>query len=158
MSARPEGNAALIAELQQLRAVVHAQHELAKSRPPPKPAPAPVDKGPAKADPALLERVDAMIEALHAAKLDVRLEAPAPAGINELVRLQTIMIEASLVPLIKGLTSSIAHEKDNARRLEEALAAIKALDEKGLPASQPAQVEVYRPFKPKVEGTRTEDE
>ena len=40
----------------------------------------------------------------------------------------------------------------------EMLAALKALDEKGLPAAQPATVEVYRPFKPAIKGTRTEED
>ena len=109
-------------------------------------------------DPQLLARLDQVVQALEAAKIDVRLTSPAPAGIAELVRLQTILIEASLLPLVKGLASSIEHEKANANRLEEALEALKALDAKGLPAAQPAQTEVYRPFKAAPKGVRRDDE
>jgi hypothetical protein len=143
--------------------------EAEQKKPPPRPTVQ-------QADPALLAKLDAAIESLQAAKIDVRLEAPAPAGISELVRLQTTLIEASLLPLVKGLAASLDHEKENAARLEAALKALKALDEKGLPAAQPAQTEVYRPYKPRadakpeakaepkraepkrVEGTRIEDD
>jgi hypothetical protein len=108
--------------------------------------------------PELLGRIDQVISALEAAKIDVKLTSPAPAGIAELVRLQTILIEASLLPLVKGLASSIEHEKENASRLEQALEALKSLDAKGLPAAQPAQTEVYRPFKAAPKGVRRDDE
>ena len=97
-------------------------------------------------------------DVFEAAKIDVKLTSPAPAGIAELVRLQTILIEASLLPLVKGLASSIEHEKENASRLEQALEALKSLDAKGLPAAQPAQTEVYRPFKAAPKGVRRDDE
>ena len=148
---------ALAASAAQTAAVLGAQKkdDDTSKKPPPRPSAQ-------KADPALLEKLDAAIDALSAAKIDVRLEAPAPAGIAELVRLQTILIEASLLPLVKGLASSIQHEKDNAQKLEAALEALKALDAKGLPAPQPVQLESYRPFKPKPagppKGTRTEDD
>ena len=145
-------------ELKALRVAMEQQARTAaasddddKKKPPPRPSAQ-------KADPGLLERLDRTIEALSAAKIDVRLEAPAPAGIAELVRLQTILIEASLIPLVKGLASSIQHEQLNASKLEEALTALKALDEKGLPAPQPVQLETYRPFKPAPKGTRSEDD
>ncbi len=110
------------------------------------------------AAPALLAKIDSVIEALEAAKIDVKLTRPAPAGVAELLRLQTILIEASLLPLVKGLASSIEHEKGNASLLEEALTALKALEAKGLPAAQPTQSETYRPFKPKPAGVRRDDE
>jgi hypothetical protein len=110
------------------------------------------------ADPALLGKIDDVIQALQAAKIDVKLTSPAPAGVAELLRLQTILIEASLLPLVRGLASSIEHEKSNASLLEEALAALKALEAKGLPAAQPTQSETYRPFKPKPKGVRRDDE
>ncbi len=109
-------------------------------------------------DPVLVARLDQVIEALMAARLDVKVTSPAPAGIAELVRLQTILIEASLLPIVKALSSSIEHEKGNAKRLEEVLEELKALEEKGLPAPQPAQNEVYRPFKPRPAGVRREEE
>jgi ATPase family associated with various cellular activities (AAA) len=147
---------ALAATTAQTAAVLAAQKsdDDERKKPPPRPTAQ-------KADPALLAKLDAAIEALSAAKIDVRLEAPAPAGIAELVRLQTILIEASLLPLVKGMASSIEHEKGNAEKLEAALEALKALDAKGLPAPQPVQLETYRPFKPakpSPKGTRTEDE
>jgi hypothetical protein len=113
---------------------------------------------PAHASPEVLARLDQLVSALEAAKLDVKVTSPAPAGIAELVRLQTILIEASLLPLVKTMASSLEHEKENASRLEAALAALRALEEKGLPAAQPPQSEVYRPFKPKPAGVRREDE
>jgi hypothetical protein len=112
---------------------------------------------PSSLAPALIEKIDAIVDALAAARLDVKVTSPAPAGINELVRLQTILIEASLLPIVRALSSSIEHEKDNAQKLEAVLAELKALEEKGLPAAQPATNEVYRPFKPKPEGTRRDE-
>jgi hypothetical protein len=108
-------------------------------------------------DPALIAKIDAIVDALAAAKLDVKVMSPAPAGITELVRLQTILIEASLLPIVRAMSSSIEHEKDNAQKLEAVLAELKALEEKGLPAAQPATNEVYRPFKAKAEGTRRDE-
>ncbi len=58
---------------------------------------------------------------LQNAQLAVTVQNPPPPGITELVRLQTILIEASLLPLVRGLSSSIEHEKENAVRLEQAL-------------------------------------
>lgn len=117
-----------------------------------------VPAAPAPVSPEVLIRLDQLVQALEAARLDVKVTSPAPAGIAELVRLQTILIEASLLPLVKTMASSLEHEKDNALRLEEALAALRALEEKGLPAAQPTQGEVYRPFKPRPTGVRREDE
>ena len=110
------------------------------------------------ADPALLGKIDAVIVALEAAQINVKLTSPAPAGVAELLRLQTILIEASLLPLVKGLASSIEHEKGNARLLEEALASLQALEAKGLPAAQPTQSESYRPFKAKPAGKRRDSD
>ncbi|OGQ22129.1 MAG: hypothetical protein A2138_22985 [Deltaproteobacteria bacterium RBG_16_71_12] len=107
----------------------------------------------------VLQRLDATIAALGDAQLEVNVTAPVPQGITELVRLQTILIEASLLPLVKGLASSIEHEKENAGRLEEALAALRAIEQKGLaPATSTSSAEPYRPYKPKPAGVRREDE
>jgi hypothetical protein len=56
------------------------------------------------------------------------------------------------------LASSIEHEKENASRLEAALEALRNLEEKGLQAPASSTSETYRPFKPKPEGVRREDE
>ena len=106
----------------------------------------------------VLERLDATVAALSDAQLQVNVTAPMPQGITELVRLQTILIEASLLPLVKGLASSIEHEKGNASRLEEALEALRALEQKGLTSPAPVSTDPYRPFKPKPAGVRREDE
>ncbi|MBI1947628.1 MAG: DNA repair ATPase [Deltaproteobacteria bacterium] len=107
----------------------------------------------------VLQRLDATIAALSDAQLEVNVTAPVPQGITELVRLQTILIEASLLPLVKGLASSIEHEKENAGRLEEALTALRAIEERGLaPATTTSSAEPYRPYKPRPAGVRREDE
>ena len=54
--------------------------------------------------------------------------------------------------------SSIEHEKENAGRLEEALEALRALEQKGLTSPAPVSTDPYRPFKPKPAGVRREDE
>ena len=90
--------------------------------------------------------------------MGITVDNPPPQGITDLVRLQTVLIEASLLPLVKGLVSSIEHEKENAGRLEEALEALKALEAKGVVAgTAPTTSPTYRPFKPRVQGTRAED-
>jgi hypothetical protein len=73
------------------------------------------------------------------------------------VRLQTVLIEASLLPLVKGLASSIEHEKENASRLEAALEALKALEQRGIAATPVTASPNYRPFKAKVQGTRIDE-
>ena len=103
-----------------------------------------------------LQRVDQAIEALGKAHVDVHVQAPPPQGVNDLLRLQTILIEASLLPLVKGMASSIEHERGNAARLEEALEALRALEQRGVTtATATASTPMYRPFAPK--GTRSED-
>jgi hypothetical protein len=101
----------------------------------------------------------ATTKALQDAQLTVNVDNPPPQGITDLVRLQTILIEASLLPLVRGLAASIEHEKANATRLEEALEALRALEQKGIVAAAPSTttMEPHRPFKPKPQGTRVEE-
>ncbi len=109
-------------------------------------------------DPALIAALERSIAALSQLQVGITVENPPPQGITDLVRLQTVLIEASLLPLVKGLASSIEHEKENASRLEEALEALKALEAKGVVGGvAPSSSPTYRPFKPRVQGTRAED-
>lgn len=116
-------------------------------------------KRPVPVDPKLVAAVDGAVSALANAQLAVTVQNPPPQGITELVRLQTILIEASLLPLVRGLASSIEHEKENATRLEQALDALRALEAKGVAVAvaAPATSEVHRPFKPKPLGTRVDE-
>jgi hypothetical protein len=109
-------------------------------------------------DPALITALERALAALGELQVGITVQNPPPQGITDLVRLQTVLIEASLLPLMKGLSSSIEHEKENAARLDEALEALKALEAKGVVSSSPtATSPSYRPFKPRVQGTRAED-
>lgn len=113
----------------------------------------------AQTDPALLRAVDGLVQALRDVELGITVENPPPQGIADLVRLQTVLIEASLLPLVKGLASSIEHEKENASRLEAALEALRALEAKGaVVGTTPSASPTYRPFKPRIQGTRVEDD
>ena len=115
-------------------------------------------------DPKLLAALDGVVQALAQAQLAVTVNNPPTQGIADLVRLQTILIEASLLPLVRGLASSIEHEKGNAGRLEQALASLKQLEERGIGtvtvtgAPATTTTEVHRPFKPRPQGTRAKDE
>jgi xanthosine utilization system XapX-like protein len=97
-----------------------------------------------------------VMTALQQAQWNVQIDNPAPPGIAELVRLQTILIEASLLPLVRGLASSLEHEKENANRLEAALQALRALEQKGV-AVATTTTEPHRPFKPRAQGTRVKE-
>ncbi|MDP2341035.1 MAG: DNA repair ATPase [Deltaproteobacteria bacterium] len=133
---------------------------------------------PPSSDPKLLAALEGVVTALAQAQMAITVNNPPAEGIADLVRMQSILIEASLLPLVRGLASSIEHEKDNAGRLEEALASLKALAERpvtvqtvqtvqtvgppGAPMSAPlgeatTTTEVHRPFKPKPQGTRVKD-
>ena len=113
------------------------------------------------ADPRLLSALDGVVQALAQAQVAVTVNNPPAQGIADLVRLQTILIEASLLPLVRGLTASIEHEKDNAQHLQEALASLKLIEERGVgpgtAGAGSAATEIYRPFKPKARGTRSDE-
>jgi hypothetical protein len=95
--------------------------------------------------------------ALAEIQVGITVENAPPQGIADLVRLQTVLIEASLLPLVKGLASSIEHEKENAGRLEAALDALKALEQRGLSTTPATASSTYRPFKARVQGTRIDE-
>ena len=111
-------------------------------------------------DPALLAALERVSTSLAEAQLAVTVHNPANPGITDLVRLQTILIEASLLPLVRGLTSSIDHENENAERLESVLASLKLIESKGIVGvtGDLTATSTHRPFKPKVQGTRIEDD
>jgi hypothetical protein len=108
-------------------------------------------------DPAMLTALERVTSALGEMQVGITVENPPPQGITDLVRLQTVLIEASLLPLVKGLASSIEHEKENASRLEAALEALKALEQRGIAATPVTASPNYRPFKAKVQGTRIDE-
>ena len=119
----------------------------------------------AEMNPRLVGLLEGIARSLMDAQLAVNIQNPPPQGISDLVRLQTVLIEASLLPLVKGLASSIEHEKENAGRLEAALEALKNLENQGgfgggsaaSGVTPPTAQATYRPFRPRVQGTRAED-
>ncbi|HEY1099195.1 MAG TPA: AAA family ATPase, partial [Myxococcota bacterium] len=113
----------------------------------------------AATDPAVLSALEQVSTSLQQAQLAVTVHNPANPGITDLVRLQTILIEASLLPLVRGLASSIEHEKENAERLEAALVALKSIEAKGVVGvtGDLTATSTHRPFKPKVQGTRADE-
>ena len=113
----------------------------------------------AATDPTLLAALERVSTSLMQAQLAVTVHNPATPGISELVRLQTSLIEASLLPLLRGLASSIEQEQANAGRLESALESLKVIESKGIVGvtADLTATSTHRPFKPKVQGTRVDD-
>ena len=108
-------------------------------------------------DPQLLATLERVMAALAEIQVGITVENAPPQGIADLVRLQTVLIEASLLPLVKGLASSIEHEKENAGRLEAALDALKTIEQRGLSTTPATASSTYRPFKARVQGTRIDE-
>ncbi len=114
----------------------------------------------AAVDPAVLAALERVSIALQQAQLAVTVHNPANPGISELVRLQTMLIEQSLVPLAQGLSSSLQHEHNNAARLDAVLNSLRTIESKGLVGvtGNLTATSTHRPFAPKPQVTRAEDD
>jgi hypothetical protein len=90
------------------------------------------------------------------AQVRVQIDTPAPPGMAELLRAQTEIIASTLLPLVRALPGTIQEQREQASRLEAALASLRALEQKGI-ATGTSTTETQRPLRPRPQGTRVKE-